>query len=204
MTEVRVFFSTQDGLTLEGLLHRGEAGGVILCHPHPLYGGTMFNNVVDAVQGSLVGKGFSTLRFNFRGVGGSKGEYGDGALEVEDIRGAAAFIAQEVDGPLYLAGYSFGAYVGLSGVASDDRVKALICISPPLAIYNFTALRDERRPKLIVAGERDFICPVTELEELFLSLSQPKGLHIVPGADHFWWGIEDRVADYVIDFLQGL
>jgi len=164
----------------------------------------MFNNVVDALQGSLAGTGFSTLRFNFRGVGGSKGEYGDGALEVEDIRGAAAFIAQEVDGPLYLAGYSFGAYVGLSGVASDDRVKALICISPPLAMYNFTALRDEGRPKLIVAGERDFICPVTELEALFLSLSQPKVLHICPGADHFWWGSEDRVADYVIDFLQGL
>jgi alpha/beta superfamily hydrolase len=164
----------------------------------------MFNNVVDAVQGSLAGTGFSTLRFNFRGAGGSKGEYGDGALEVEDIRGAAAFIAQEVDGPLYLAGYSFGAYVGLSGVVSDDRVKALVCISPPLAMYNFTALRDEGRPKLIVAGERDFICPVTELEALFFSLSPPKVLHIVPGADHFWWGIEDRVADYVIDFLQGL
>jgi len=207
LTEARVSFPTRDGLQLEGLLSRGEEGGrgcIILCHPHPLYGGDMYNNVVEALQGALAHKGFSTLRFNFRGVGGSEGCYGEGDAEVEDVQSAVAFVAGGGDGPLYLVGYSFGAYAGARGVAVDDRVKALVCISPPMAIYDFALLREEKRPKLIVAGKRDLICPVTQVEELFLSLPQPKVLHIVDGADHFWWGIEDQVADYVIDFLQGL
>ncbi|MCJ7663134.1 MAG: alpha/beta hydrolase [Desulfobacterales bacterium] len=206
MTEVRVSFPTRDGLQLEGLLSRGEGGRgcIILCHPHPQYGGDMYNNVVKALQGTLAHKGFSTFRFNFRGVGGSAGSYGEGAQEVEDVQGAVAFVAGEGESPLYLAGYSFGAYAGARGVAADDRVQALVCISPPMAIYDFASLREEKRPKLIVAGKRDLICPVTQVEELFLSLPQPKVLHIVAGADHFWWRIEDQVADYVIDFLQGL
>ena len=207
MTEVPVLFPTEDGLQLEGLLSRGEEGGrgsIVLCHPHPLYGGDMYNNVVGALQGALACKGFSTLRFNFRGVGGSEGGYGEGAAEVEDVQAAVAFAAGDGSGPPYLAGYSFGAYAGVRGVAADDRVKALICISPPMAIYDFALLREEKRPKLIVAGKRDLICPVTHVEELFRSLSQPKVLHVCPGADHFWWGIEDQVADYVIDFLQDL
>jgi hypothetical protein len=89
-------------------------------------------------------------------------------------------------------------------VTGDERIKALICISPPVAIYDFAALREEGKPKLIVTGERDVIAPVGPVEELYRSLSQPKILHIIPGVDHFWWGMEDRVADYVIDFLQGL
>jgi alpha/beta superfamily hydrolase len=166
----------------------------------------MYNNVVGVLQGALVLQGFFTLRFNFRGVGGSGGGYGEGVGEMEDVRGAVNFIMAEMgaDVPLYLLGYSFGAYVGMKGVAEDERVKALICISPPVAIYDFATLSEEGRPKLIVTGERDLICPVGPVEELYLSLPQPKVLHIIPGADHFWWGMEDRVADYVIDFLQGL
>jgi alpha/beta superfamily hydrolase len=166
----------------------------------------MYNNVVGGLQGALVLQGFSTLRFNFRGVGGSGGGYGEGAGEMEDVRGAVDFMMAEMgaDAPLYLLGYSFGAYVGVKGAAEDKRVKALMCISPPVSIYDFAALREEGRPKLIVAGERDVICPVRPVEELYLSLPQPKVLHIIPGADHFWWGKEHRVADYVIDFLQGL
>jgi alpha/beta superfamily hydrolase len=206
LTETRVTFTTQDGVSLEGLLSRGEKGSgrIVLCHPHPLYGGDMYNNVVEAMQGSLAKKGYSTLRFNFRGIGGSEGGYGEGAAEVEDVRGAVAFVAAEGDSPLYLAGYSFGAYVGVKGVEADERVKALVCISPPVAMYDFTSLAKEGRPTLIVAGERDVVCPVPGVEGLFSSLSQPKVLRICPGADHFWWGMEALVTDSVIDFLQGL
>lgn len=208
MTEVSVSFTTPDGLTIQGLLCRGAEGrgGIILCHPHPQYGGDMYNNVVGGLQGALVQGGFSTFRFNFRGVGESAGEYGEGVKEMEDVRGAVAFYAAELgaDVPLYLLGYSFGAHVGVKGVVGDERVKALMCISPPMAIYDFAALRAEGRPKLIVTGERDVVCPVGPVEELYFSLPEPKMLHIIPGADHFWWGMEDRVADYVIDFLQGL
>lgn len=207
MTEQRVSLPTRDSLQLEGLFSRGEdkgRGSIILCHPHPLYGGDMYNNLIEALQAALVQKGFSTLRFNFRGVGGSESGYGEGDAEQEDVQAAVQFAAGESDNPLYLAGYSFGAYAGVRGVAGDDRVKALVCISPPVAIYDFALLRKEKRPKLIIAGKRDLICPVNDVEKLFLSLPQPKVLQIVEGADHFWWGIEDQVADYVIDFLQGL
>jgi alpha/beta superfamily hydrolase len=208
VTEVRVSFPTPDGLALEGLLSRGETGrgGILLCHPHPLYGGDMYNNVIGGVQGALVQGGFSTLRFNFRGGGGSGGGYGEGVGEMEDVRGAVDFFMTELgaDVPLYLLGYSFGAYVGVKGVAADERVKVLICISPPVAMYDFAALKEEKRPILIISGEGDMVCPVGPVKELYLSLPQPKMLHIIPGVDHFWWGMEDRVADYVIDFLLGL
>jgi alpha/beta superfamily hydrolase len=207
LTEQRVSLPFGDGLQLEGLFSREKdkgRGGVILCHPHPFYGGDMYNNVVEALQAALAQKGFSTLRFNFRGAGGSEGGYSEGVAEAEDVQAAVAFVAGEGADSLYLAGYSFGAYAGVRGVAGDDRVKALVCISPPVAIYDFASLRKEGRPKLIVTGKRDLICPVSDVEKLFLSLPQPKALQIVEGADHFWWGIEDRAVGYVIDFLQGL
>ena len=210
MTEVQVSFPTADGLELEGLLRQGEGANegrwVMLCHPHPLYGGDMHNNVVEALQRSLAGEGFSTLRFNFRGVGGSSGEYGEGVAEVKDVRDAVDFIAREagVDHDCYLLGYSFGAYVGVQGVAADKRVKAIVCISPPVALYDFGVLKEEVRPKLIVSGQRDLICPVLPVEELFASLPEPKTMHICPGADHFWWGMEAHITDYVLDFFRGL
>jgi alpha/beta superfamily hydrolase len=208
VTEVPVSFSAQDGLQLEGLFNEGSEGrgGVILCHPHPLYGGDMHNNVIGGLQSALAGKGFSTFRFNFRGVGGSKGSHADGIGEEEDVRGAVDFITTEqgADIPLYLLGYSFGAAVGTKAVAGDERAKAWVCISPPIAMYDFSHLTEDRRPKLLVAGDGDFVCPVSPLEELFDSLPEPRSLHIVPDADHFWWGMEKRLAESVVDFLQGL
>jgi alpha/beta superfamily hydrolase len=206
LTEQKVSLPTRDGLQLEGRFFRGEKGrgSIILCHPHPLYGGDMDNNVVAALHGALARQGFSTLCFNFRGVGGSAGCYDEGVSAVEDVQAAVAFVAHADAGPLYLAGYSFGAYAGVKGIAQDDRVRALVCISPPVAIYDFTLLSEEQRPKLIVTGKRDLICPIMLVEELFRSLSEPKVLHIVEGADHFWWGREGETADYVVDFIRGL
>jgi alpha/beta superfamily hydrolase len=210
LTEVAISVPTADGHMLEGLLQQGEGENkgrwAILLHPHPLYGGDMHNNVVEALQQLLAGEGFSTLRVNFRGVGASSGEYGEGAAEVRDVSGAVDFIAREggMDPDCYLLGYSFGAHVGAHEVAADTRVKAIACISPPVTLYDFGVLKREKRAKLIVSGQRDLICPVPPIEELFSSLPDPKTMHICPGADHFWWGMESHVTDYVLDFLQGL
>ena len=164
----------------------------------------MDNNVVGGLQGVLAQRGFSTLRFNFRGVGKSEGAYADGVGEEADVRGAVEFVIEKTDCPLFLVGYSFGAAVGTKAVVADERIRALVCISPPIEMYDFSYLNDVAKPKLLVAGDQDFVCPVKPLEALFDSLMQPKSIHIIPGADHFWWGIENHVADYVIDFLQGL
>jgi alpha/beta superfamily hydrolase len=164
----------------------------------------MHNSVVRALQRSLTGVGFSTLRFNFRGVGGSEGSDADGVGEEEDVRCAVRFATDEVDCPIFLVGYSFGAAVGTKAVVADERVDALVCISPPVEMYDFSFLKDYERPKLMVAGDRDFVCPVKPLEALFDSLPQQKAIHIIPGADHFWGGMEGRVADCALDFLQGL
>jgi alpha/beta superfamily hydrolase len=209
LREERVLFSTQDGLMLEGRFSREEEGGrgwIILCHPHPLYGGNMYNNVVESVQGSLAQKSFSTLRFNFRGVGKSEGRYSSGTGELDDVRGALDFIAtvEKDEVPLYLVGYSFGAFVGAKAVSTYEKVVALGCISPPVYSSDFSFLRNEKRPKCIIAGDRDFVCPLEKLEEFFLSLPHPKVLHVVPGADHFWWGLEDKVVVQITDFLEGL
>ena len=206
MTEVKVSFPTQDNLQLEGLFNQGGKGhgGIILCHPHPLYGGDMHNNVVSSLQSALAGKGFSTLRFNFRGVGKSKGSYANGIGEEEDVWGAVEFVLEQADLPLILVGYSFGAAVGAHAVGADTRIKALICISPPIETYDFSFLKDDIRPKLFIAGDRDDICPVKPLRDFLQSLPQPRSLRVFPDVDHFWGGMEDRVAESVVDFLQGL
>jgi alpha/beta superfamily hydrolase len=164
----------------------------------------MYNNVIGGLHRALVQRGFSTLRFNFRGVGKSEGRYADGVGEKEDVRGAVEFAIEKADLPLFLVGYSFGAAVGTKAVVGDKRVKALLCISPPIAMYEFSSFKDDMRPKLFVAGDRDLVCPVKSLEEFFNALPQPKSIRIIQDVDHFWWGMEDRVADSVIDFLQGL
>jgi len=206
LREQKVSFPSRDGLMLEGLLYKGQQGRgkAILCHPHPLYGGDMYSNVVGSLQDILAEGGFSTLRFNFRGVGGSEGSYGEAAGELEDVRGAVDFIAAEMGHPVYLVGYSFGAYVGAKAVLGDERVKALVCISPPIYFYDFTFLAWDERPKLLIAGDRDFVCPLKKLEEFSLTLAHPKFVHIIPGADHFWWGFEDPLAAQVMDFLRDL
>ena len=204
--ERRISFPSRDGLLLEGLVDEGEDGRhgwVILCHPHPLYGGDMDSSVVHALQSVLTARGFSTLRFNFRGVGGSGGVYGEGVAEVQDVHGALDFVAAK-DVTIYLVGYSFGAYVGSLGIVNDSRVRALGCVSPPVEMYDFTFLMAYENPALFVAGDQDFVCPVQKLTTVFNAVAQPKTLQIIPGADHFWWGFEHQLAHLVAEFLEDL
>lgn len=203
MREQEVSFPSLDGVGLVGRLSKGQQG-VILCHPHPLYGGDMDNNLIASLQQGLAEAGFSTLRFNFRGVEGSAGSHGEGEGEKGDVKGAISFLAAHIGYPLYLCGYSFGAYVGWQGAAEDERVAAIICISPPLAMYDFTQFFKDGRPKLIVAGKRDLICPRETLVEFFDHLAEPKSLKVIDGVDHFWWGREGEVVSYVVEFLRSL
>ncbi|MBI2861710.1 MAG: alpha/beta fold hydrolase [Chloroflexi bacterium] len=195
-------------LTLEGRLYRpqtpGPCPGVVVCHPHPLMGGAMDNNVVVALAEGLVLAGLLALTFNFRGVGRSEGEYSGGQGEVTDAAAALAYLETlpEAQGqPLALAGYSFGARVAAQ-LASESTARALVLISPPLGSPPFPLLEAWARPLLIVAGDGDDYCSAEAAQELAAERLQLWQCYIVAGADHFWWGHEAEVAEATVKFLR--
>ena len=190
MKEEKIFIPC-DGLKLEGLLSIQEAlpvrGGVVVCHPNPLYGGEMDNPVVVAASEAAFAEGFQTLRFNFRGVGGSEGIHADGIGEQDDVRAAIEFLSSRGDrSSLILVGYSFGAMVGLPVAIEDARVKGVVAIAPPLEMYDFGFLKGSKKDKLVIVGNRDLYCPVGRLEEFYQLLEDPKSLVVIQGADHFF------------------
>ncbi len=192
MKEEKVFFPS-GGVQLEGLMSINEAlsvkGGVILCHPHPQYGGDMHNRVITTALGAAHQEGFSTLRFNFRGVGDSGGAYSEGIGEREDVEATIEFLhskQKEPNLPLLLLGYSFGAWTGIPVAIKDECIKGVVAISPPLEIYDFNFMKGCKKKKLIVVGDRDNWCPSSRLEEWYRQLDEPKSLTLVQGADHFY------------------
>lgn len=195
-------------LTLEGLLHTPQGEGswpaVLVCHPHPLYGGSMYNLVVYELCKGLSEAGFIALRFNFRGVGWSEGSYGEGVGEREDVEGALKFLLglkAVNERSIGLAGYSFGAYVGLAATYKDQRVKALAAISPPVSLYDFSFLKDCIKPKLLICGDKDQFTPKERFMAFCSKLPSPKLVEVVPYADHFWLGLEKVVSRKVVGFL---
>ena len=196
------------GLVLEGRLSIPEAiehlPAVIVCHPHPLYGGSMDNNVVSGVCEVLTQAGLISFRFNFRGVGGSQGEFGHGISEQEDVEAAISFIStvKEVDSErIGLVGYSAGAGFALPVVFKDGRIKAMAAISPPLSMFDFDFLKSCPKPKLLISGSRDDLVPADHFLQFCQNLNEPKEYEIIEEADHFWWGYESRLAGQVTAFF---
>ena len=197
---------------LEGLLRLpdgvaasvGDAGAsgaalptmaAVVCHPHPQFGGTMHNKVVFRLAAALVERGIPALRFNFRGVGRSAGAYDDGRGEAEDVRAALdALAARYPDAPLLLAGFSFGAWVGLPVGCADPRVTHLIAAGAPVSPLSADDLAGCVKPKLIVQGALDQYGPRAALEQWFARLPEPKRLTIVPDADHFFTQQQSELA----------
>jgi alpha/beta superfamily hydrolase len=205
IVEEHVMFPV-DNITLEGLLGMSPqppAIGVVLCHPHPLYGGEMHNNVVSALADALQQAGMATLRFNFRGVGRSGGEHGGGEAEVEDVKAAVSYLLSRQGVPtVVVAGYSFGSMVGLRAGAADPRVHKLIGVALPTGVGDPSFLLTVSKPKLLISGDRDNYSPIPSLQSLFAKLPEPKALVTVQGADHFFWGQEEEVAKAAVEFLR--
>ena len=186
---------------LEALLNAGADNAThaaVVCHPHPLFGGTLHNKVVFHTMKALNSFGFPVLRFNFRGTGLSRGEHDNGNGEVEDVRTALGWLYAEFHLPLIFAGFSFGAAVGLKAASADARVEALIAVGTPVVpvaaaaeaprVYTFDFLRDCVTPKLFVSGARDQFAPRAKLEALVASVAEPKKLVVIEGGDHFFEG----------------
>jgi hypothetical protein len=198
-------------IKLEGLYYgvdaKGKVPAVAVCHPHPLHGGSMHNNVTYAIADALVKAGIAALLFNFRGVGRSEGRHGGGIAEQQDIVAALGWLGpwEGVDeGRLGLAGYSFGGGVALPVACADERVRCLALISPYFEESPFPLLKDCRKPKLILGGGSDDMVLSSNVEQYGRESAAPKKCEIINGADHFWGGYEGQMADKVAGFFRDI
>jgi uncharacterized protein len=198
---------------LQGVLELPDAGepraGVVVSHPHPLYGGTLAQPVVYHVARACRALGFATLRFNFRGVGGSGGRYGDG-LEHRDVRAAAAFLRGHLPQgvPLALAGYSFGAWMSALAVIDGEPAAALVFVAFPLKWGEmtpemFAGLGAYKEPVLALCGSQDDIAPPAEVEAFLRGLRLDPTMKVMQGEDHFFMDSHDTLGEDVAGFLLG-
>ncbi len=209
MRQSAVMFQV-NGLNIEGVVAQpddasGSSPGVVICHPGPLNGGNMDNNVVVAVAKALVEEGFSTLRFNFRGVGNSQGEHSKGELEHQDALAALDFLKAwpAVDSErLGLAGYSFGNGVILGNAALQVEPKVFAFISPALRVLENTPLLADPRPKFIITGGMDRLAASPQFQPMLESFSYRPTCQVVELADHFWVGMEEDLSQQVSQFFS--
>ncbi len=193
-------------IALEGLFSPpAQPGGpaVVVCHPHPLYGGDMHNNVVAGVCRSVRAQGWAVLRFNFRGVGRSGGGHGGGEAETADVAAALGWLAATVGPvPVFLAGYSFGAWVGSRAALRGAGLTGFAAVAPPLALYPMGELARLDLPRLVVAGGCDAYCPPDRLDAWLAGASGRVEVARIPTADHFFVGLEDEVGEAVAGFFR--
>jgi alpha/beta superfamily hydrolase len=190
----RNFFLEGSAGRLEAILWKPSVGvhptlAAVVCHPHPLFGGTMHNKVIYQAAKSLDALGIPVLRFNFRGAGLSAGEHDRGRGEQSDVRAALDFLHTEFPGvPLLLAGFSFGSLVGLRVGCEDPRVSHLIGLGIPVNNSDFSFLSQCKKPKLFVQGSNDEHGAMEKVRALVASLPGDNHLVVVEGADHFFAG----------------
>jgi hypothetical protein len=213
---IKSFFLDGPAGRLEALLNLGgdnASHAALVCHPHPVYGGTLHNKVVFHTMKALNSFGFPVLRFNFRGAGLSEGEHAHGEGELDDVRVALDWLEHEYRQPILFAGFSFGAAVGLRAACPDARVHALISLGTPVAPiddrrYDFGFLAACSKPKLFVSGTRDQFAPKSQLEPMFASLPEPKKLVLIEAADHFFEGrlreLRESIEQWVREQLLGI
>jgi alpha/beta superfamily hydrolase len=202
MPEEKIYIKS-GSLVIEGLLGKtsGEKG-VIICHPHSLMGGSMYNNVVEVLQKAFIAINYSTLRFNFRGVGGSTGVYEEGIGEKEDILFACEYLKKHGMTKLFFAGYSFGAWVG-SKILEENKnpFDASICVSPPINYFNFNWDNLSNKINLLICGDCDQFCSLDVLIRKAQKINSP--VEIIRGADHFYMGKEKELMHILREHIIG-
>jgi uncharacterized protein len=208
MKETEVTFRSGE-LTLEGLLANPGCGapGAVVCHPHPMYGGSMYNNVVDAILDALWQAGYATLRFNFRGVGASEGEHDGGPGEVDDAVAAAAFMLSQSgvrkEG-LVMAGYSFGAMVAVGAGYERAEVAKILAVALPIAMAEARIPESVTKPILLISGDVDSYSPASGVQALKEKIGDSARFEIIAGADHFFGGREAKLSQIISDALRNI
>lgn len=181
------FFS--ENYEIEGLLNKkNEKKGVVVTHPHPLYGGDMYNLVVETIVHVYNIKGYSTLKFNFRGVGRSQGKYDNGDGEQKDVLAAISLFWDMGMEQIDLAGYSFGAWVNAHAVQEDVSVKNMVMVSPPVGFMDFRTIGPMDCLKFVVTGSKDDIAPADAVEKMRSVWNSSARFEVIDGADHFYGG----------------
>ncbi len=198
---------TPDGLLLDArvALPAGEtAGRAVICHPHPLHGGTMQNKVVTTVTRAASAMGLATVRFDFRGVGASEGEHEEGDGERLDVRAALRHADRQAShGLRLLAGFSFGSAMSANVVSEGERVDLLILIGPPLATLALPRPPLPHHGLLAIVGDRDSFCPLPALEHYLAAYTDPRArMRVVPNADHFFHGELAVLAEHVCQAID--
>jgi len=204
---IRSLFVDGPAGRLEALLNMGAADAThagLVCHPHPLWGGTMHNKVVFHAMKALHSFGFPVLRFNFRGTGLSAGSH-DGREETKDVTAALRWLKQEFSLPIIFAGFSFGAARGLRACCPDPQVPLLISLGTPVEaegrLYSYKFLGTCKKPKLFLSGDHDQFGPYDALEEVAGQAADPKELVFIPG-DHFFEGHLNEMRMTMESWLQ--
>lgn len=188
--------------TAEGLWRGGEGeSGVVICHPHPLMGGSMYNNVVEIIRDVFSDHGFSTLRFNFRGVGASTGSYDEGRGEKQDILSACEYMKSRGVKKIILAGYSFGAWVG-SRLLKDRPalIHSTIFVSPPQKYFDFDWSGLENAVGFMVCGDSDPFCDADDLKKNAEYIHAQ--MKVLPATDHFYAGREAQLAKCLSQYIH--
>jgi alpha/beta superfamily hydrolase len=199
--EEKIFFKSDD-LLLEGLLgNRIGDCAAIITHPHPLYGGNMYNLVVEKIMDAYAQFGFTTLRFNFRGNGQSQGTFDNGPGERRDVCAALSFLKARGYEQIHLAGYSFGAWVNAGISCENAAYEKMIMVSPPTAFIDFGKPVALSRLALVVTGSHDEIAPAESINPYLKTWNPSARFEIIPGADHFYSYHMDRLAEIVVSYL---
>ncbi len=200
---------TAKGMNLEGIIALpdgdGPFPGVVMCHPHPLNGGNMDNNVVVAVTFGLADAGIASLRFNFRGVGNSQGEHAQGEKEHEETLVAMDFLGAlpDVDDDrIGLGGYSFSTRVICAHQQLYKKPRAIALVAPSIEAITGSPLQSDKTPRLIITGDRDRLVNADGVDEQLARFDPPADYHVVPGADHFWVGQEGQMTECVVQFFR--
>jgi alpha/beta superfamily hydrolase len=191
---------------LEALLETPTAADgsrvAVICHPHPVYGGTMTNKVVHMLAKSFTERGVPALRFNFRGVGASAGAYGEGAGETQDALAAMDWAAQRFPGAaLWAAGFSFGGAIAVRAAVARDA-KRLVTVAPAVHRFAVDGAQLPRCPWLLVQGDNDELVDAGEIQRWVATLEHPPQLVLLPGVDHFFHGKLNQLRAVVLEWLN--
>jgi len=207
---MEMLFINNDDIKLEAEYFQSnseKASAILIVHPHPQFGGDMHNNVVSGVFNKFKSNNISCLRFNFRAVGKSTGVHTSGRGELSDVKACINFLLNERGiKRIFICGYSYGAAIGCSAVRYSEKIIGFTAISFPWDFMSskYKKLSQSIKPKLFIQGDRDDIAYYSKFNEHYLSYEEPKSFRIIDGANHFYIGSENQVAELVLKFYQSL